>query len=40
MKDFEEIGKKMPYRESEEEVDALLSRVTARALAEAPSKQW
>ncbi len=39
MKDFEEIGKKMPYRESEDEVDALLSRVTARALAEAPSKR-
>ncbi|MGN0229717.1 MAG: hypothetical protein ACI4BH_07905 [Muribaculaceae bacterium] len=39
MKDFEKIGKKMPYRESEEDVDALLSRVTARALAEAPSKR-
>lgn len=39
MKDFEEIGKQMPYRESDAEVDALLSRVQARALAEAPAKR-
>ena len=39
MKDFEEIGKQMPYRESDAEVDALLSRVQARALAKAPAKR-
>ena len=39
MKDFEEIGKQMPYRESDAEVDALLSRVQARTLAEAPAKR-
>ena len=37
MKDFEEIGKQMPYRESDAEVDALLSRVQARALADRKS---
>lgn len=39
MKDFEKIGKAMPYRESDAEVDAILGRVAANALAASGTKR-
>lgn len=39
MKQFNEIGKKMPFRENDEQVDALLLNITARAIEQAPKRR-
>ena len=36
MKQFDEIGKNMPFRETDEQVDALLQAIEARTLNQAP----
>ncbi|MGN0213291.1 MAG: hypothetical protein ACI4AH_00605 [Muribaculaceae bacterium] len=38
MKQFDEIGKPMPFRETNEQVDALLQNITACAIEQAPQR--
>ena len=39
MKQFDEIGKNMPFRETDEQVDALLQAIEARTLNQAPQRR-
>lgn len=39
MRNFEEIGKALPYRETDNDVDAIIDRITAATIAGADSRR-
>ncbi|MGM9835773.1 MAG: hypothetical protein ACI30L_03375 [Muribaculaceae bacterium] len=39
MKQFDEIGKNMPFRQTDEQVDAMLNAIEARTISQAPLRR-